>query len=560
MTDPGQDRQDLKLLAGAVAGHTVLIADGGGDRCWCDGESIFLPGPGPADEHRRDAVVLQAALLAIGSFDPRIVAKTTGRRRLRLRYLTLEALRAVAVLGDVVPRAVARRVREVYDRDPPSSAADSLRRAKGGERVPEAPAWMGTVMPGRVILNAGNAAGGTPSAEDLANPFAEDRLEELDDEEESGRSKILELLSAPVPTNNPFADALQKFLGAGRSPASDGAGGEELAAGGSRAGRTGANAQVADAAATPELHLLAATAGRSYPEWDHAKGGYRPDHCTVHEYDPPAAERPSDADPGRDPRLLRQLARLGLAPQRHRRQPDGDALDATALVEHMVDRATGGAGEDRVYELKSRTAHDLGVIVLLDITGSTGDAQAGRRVFDDQREIAARLIANLEELGDRVAGYGFQSWGRGAVRFLRIKEFDDRWDAGAQARLAAMEPGGFTRLGAAVRHATYVAAEKAGTVNTLVVVVGDGLPYDDGYEDRYAREDSRKAISEAVAAGVGCACISVKTATDEHVLDRVWGHVPHLLIDEPGDLADDILPTLRRSLGQAVLMGRDGRG
>jgi nitric oxide reductase NorD protein len=557
MSADQQDLQRLKLLAGAVAGHAVLLASGGDDRSWSDGEAIFLPDDG--GRRHQDAVVLQAALMAIGSLDPRIVAKTAGRRRLRLRYLTLEALRAMAVFGDVVPRSVVRQVLEVYDAEAPDCAATSLRRARSSERVPEAPAWMGTVMPGRVILNAGNANSGSPTADDLANPFAEDELPEFDDEEETERSKIMDLMTAPVPSNL-LAEALQKLLGAGRSPTDDGGAGEELAAGGSRSGRVGKNAKVAEVAAAVEMHQLAAPVGRSYPEWDHTKQAYKPEHCTVHEYDPPPAVEAGLVDPGRDPRLRRQLARLGLAPERHRRQPDGDALDVTAVIEHMVDRATGGATDERVYELKRRTAHDLGVVVLLDITGSTGDSQEGRRVFDDQREIAARLIATLEELGDRVAGYGFQSWGRNAVRFLRIKEFDDRWDHGAQTRLAALEPGGFTRLGAAIRHGTSLASERAGTVNTLLVVVGDGLPYDDGYEDRYAQADSRKALSEAVGAGVGCACVSVKTATDHDVLERVWGHVPHLLIDEPSQLSNEILPTLRRSLSQAALLGRDGRG
>ncbi len=179
-----------------------------------------------------------------------------------------------------------------------------------------------------------------------------------------------------------------------------------------------------------------------------------------------------------------------------------------------------------MYELKRRTAHDLGVLILLDSTGSTGESEEGRRVFDEQRALAARLTAGFDELGDRVACHGFQSWGRHAVNYLRVKGFDDRYDHAAQRRLAALEPGGFTRLGAAIRHGTHLLATKAGTSNTLLVVVGDGLPYDDGYEQRYAQEDCRRALREAVIAGVGCACVSVRSATEPEVIERVWGNVP----------------------------------
>src|SRR5262249_44215791 len=155
-----------------------------------------------------------------------------------------------------------------------------------------------------------------------------------------------------------------------------------------------------------------------------------------------------------DHRLRRELGRLGLRHERHRRQVDGDVIDVTALVEAVVDRASGHPADLRVYETKRRTAHDLGVLVLLAATGSTGESAEGRKVFDDQRLLAARLTAALEQLGDRVAAYGFYSRGREAVRFLRVKGFDDRYDHAARRRLAALTPGGYTRLGAAIRHAT----------------------------------------------------------------------------------------------------------
>jgi nitric oxide reductase activation protein len=545
-----------KLLAGAVAGHTVVVAGGAEERSWSDGETIYLV----EDEGypQRDSLVVQAALLAIGSFDTKVVAKTTGRRALRLRYLTLEALRAAHELEEALPGPVARRIRAVYDAEPPASAEESFKRANSSEDVPEAPEWLGTIKPSKVLLNTASTGGSAPTRKQQEQGASDDGLREIDDEEESETSKIMDLFSAPF-GKNPISDAIQKFLGAGRSPKEDSSGGDEMSTGGSRIGRVGKNAAQIEASDDLDFGFFGPPVGRLYPEWDWQKKRYKPDYCSVYEYDPRMEEQPTELDPGLDARLRRELARLGLAHERHRRQDDGDALDVTALIEYVVDRATGSAGDDRVYELKRRTAHDLGVVVLLDVTGSTGDSDEGRRVFDDQRQVAARLIATLDELGDRVAGYGFQSWGRNGVRFLRIKEFDDRYDLAAQKRLAAMEPGGFTRLGAAIRHGTHLVTEKSGTINTLLIVVGDGLPYDDGYEHRYAQEDSHKALSEAVDRGVACACISVKTATEEDVIERVWGHVPHIKLDRVSDLSREVLPVFRRSLREAVLAGRDGR-
>ena len=276
------------------------------------------------------------------------------------------------------------------------------------------------------------------------------------------------------------------------------------------------------------------------------------------EYDPRPSEEEAELDPGEDRKLRRELARLGLAHERHRRQDEGDVLDITALIELVVDRGAGGVGDPRVYEVKRRTAHDLGVLVLLDATGSTGESEEGHMVFDEQRALAARLTSCFSELGDRVAAYGFQSWGRHAVNFLRVKGFEDRYDHAAQRRLASLEPGGFTRLGAAIRHGTYLLSEKAGTSNTLLVVVGDGLPYDEGYEHRYAQEDCRRALQEAVVEGVGCACVSVRSGTEPEMIERVWGNVPHRALDDPSELARHVTPLFRMALREAAASRRRG--
>lgn len=549
VTDPASH---LRLVASAVARRPVGVATSTDERAWSDGETIFVSG-----DDQRDAVILQAALIAVGSFAPTVVVRMTGRRLVRSRYLTLEALRASHALRGVLPRHIVGRIAEVYDAAPPESPDDSLRRASSREKVPDPPPWFGTLKPSQVFRNAGFGGGSQATQQEREQGVREDMLRETNDEEDSERSKILELFSAPM-KGNALTDAIQKFFGTSGAPDPDGSGGEEQQAAGSRVGRVGENGQPASTPQDFDLGLFLPLLGRSYPEWDYRKARYKPDHCFVEEFDPRVPEELGALDDGNDPRLRRALARLGLAHERRRREPHGDALDMTALTEYVVDRALGAPADDRVYELTRRTAHDLGVVVLLDMTGSTADEDGASSVFDDQRQVAARLIATLDELGDRVAGYGFQSYGR-SVRFLRIKEFDDRWDMAAQRRLASMEPGGFTRLGAAVRHGAYLASECSGCINTLLIVVGDGLPYDDGYEDRYAEADSARALSEAVDAGVGCACLSVKTGTEPDVLERVWGHVPYIHLGRVGDLHRQVTPVFRRGLHEASRLGADGR-
>ena len=553
------DRGELarfSLLAHAVAGRRVPAVAGESGRSYTDGESIFLAEL--PEELSISAVVMQAALLPAGSLEPGVMARLTGHRRLRLRYLTLEAVRAAELLGTVLPARVVLQLRAFYDGPVPLSALQSLAWAKDVRRgVPEAPEWLGTVKPIRVLrTSTGGRAGAALTEEDQADERLKDSMRALDDEDESERSRILELFSAPI--RNPFASVVRNFFGMGRVPGTGNAG-AELPVGASSRTRVGPDAVQVRAPVPFRSSLADAPVGRAYPEWDYRRRRYKPDWCWVAELDPPSPRDGEDpaAIATEDRRLRRELARLGLAQEHHRAQLEGDSIDLTALVEFLVDRATGHAGEPRAYEAARRTAHDLGVLVLLDATGSTGESTEGRRVFDEQRVIAARLTATLHELGNRVASYAFYSRGRSAVRFLRIKDFGDRYDHAARRRLESLSPGGYTRLGAAIRHATHVLTERAGTSMMLLVLIGDGLPYDEGYENRYAQEDSRRALEEAVARGVGCVGLSPRTATDEAVLGRVWGELPHRRLENPAELSRHVQPVFREALRTAAASRRN---
>src|SRR5437899_1264627 len=107
------------LLASAVAGRKVAVVVGEPELSHTDGETIYAAAAEP--DAVRDAVVVQAALLGAGSFDPRTVVRLAGRKRLRNRYLTLEVVRAMSVLGTSAPRIVAERVARVYTGPVPGS-------------------------------------------------------------------------------------------------------------------------------------------------------------------------------------------------------------------------------------------------------------------------------------------------------------------------------------------------------------------------------------------------------------------------------------------------------
>jgi Mg-chelatase subunit ChlD len=554
------ERSRFSLLAQSVTGRRTQVIDGDREIAYSDGQSIFLP-RGP-EEYRRAGVLAQAGLVAIGSFDRHLMARLSGHSGVTERYLLLECVRAATILRPVFPHTMSQSIAAIYCGPVPADANQSLNWARQSHlSLPDPPKWLGAIKPISVLRTAGESDRDARPGWDKVATSSRDALPDIDDAEDSERVRFLELFSAPIQT--PLSSMINRFFGMGRAPATDGQGGGDLATGTHGTGSVSSNGRRTDAPDTLTPGSAKSYSGYRYPEWDHVRGRYRPRWCTVAEFDPPplAGKNPV---PERDWPVRRELSRLGLTHERHRRQPQGDALDLTALIDAAVARVAGVDVDTRVYECRRRTAHDLSVLILLDATGSTRTSSTGHRVFDQQRDLVARLTAALDHLGDRVATYGFSSEGRNAVQFVRVKEFGDRYDHAARQRLAALSPRGFTRLGAAVRHGTHLLDTRAGTAKKLLILVGDGFPYDTGYEGRYAESDSRQALSEAVTRGVGCACISVGTAPNIAVNKRVWGAVSHRHLDTPSELAPvlrDLFATaLRTAAATKRSIGTTGHG
>lgn len=508
----------------------------------------------------RDAVAVQAALLACGALRKDLMARLARHRpAVAQRYLALELGRVAEQFSDVLPAATTRRMKSMGGQRVSSCSEESLDRALGRAPTPSVPEWVGVLRPARLRRVPAEELRASPTDNDLSRlGQLEEQDSQQDDEsaEDTDESKIVNLLSAPgIP--NPLGDALQKLLGMGRSGQDKNQGSAEIPVAKQRFGPVGRNAvkrrlaQVLSAALAP-----VPAAGFRYPEWDCHKGAYRPDWCTVNEYDPADVESASGRVTIAGPSLQRPLARVGIEPERHRRQAEGDSLDLSALLDYETDRRHGDNPDPYIYENSRLTRRDLSVLVLLDCSGSTAEASGGHVVFEEERRLAGDVTTALERLGDRVGTYGFYSRGKDAVRFLRIKSFNARFDTAAKRHLSSVQPSGFTRIGAAIRHATHMLESQALAKNMVLVVIGDGLPYDDGYEDRYARADARQAIQEAMRRGIGVAGIGIRSSTEPEVLEDVWSDASFRVIGQSEDIRRHLRGLLINALSTTRSNGR----
>jgi nitric oxide reductase NorD protein len=183
-------------------------------------------------------------------------------------------------------------------------------------------------------------------------------------------------------------------------------------------------------------------------------------------------------------------------------QPDGDELDLSALVRSVADRRAGGIGSDRVYTAVRNVARDLSVCALVDVSLSTDSYVEERRVLDVEKEALLAFTHGLSACGDEHAILTFTSHRRQRVDIRMVKDFEETLDARVVRRIQALKPGSYTRMGAAIRHATAL-LEKRPHTHRLLLVLTDGKPNDiDHYEGRYAIEDTRVAVQEARRAGL----------------------------------------------------------
>ncbi|RDH76301.1 VWA domain-containing protein [Mycolicibacterium moriokaense] len=544
------------MLASALAGAPVAVsAVAAGEPAWTDGQTVFVDPTAP--RACLESVAVQASLIAAGSLDPDVVRSLARHPRLAKRYLAVEGHRALAANAELLPPTLTSLAdRDVAGRS--DSAATSLSIASSRGATDDAPRVFGVIRAKKVLTASGKAEKEADAGAAAHVPRKQTRKElaELDDGDVDD-SDDPDLFSSPVGGGGFIGKWLKKMLSSSRKTGSGGGPpGADNPTHKTNAANKGAHAVSSLATASSDQVTDFAPDGFSYPEWDAGRNAYRPGWCTVREIEqrikPSATQAIEDAISVRRP-----LARLGMGLHRRHRQAQGDDIDIDAAVESRVEARAGSVPDESVYLDSLRRRRDLSVLLLLDISGSAAEAgTVGRTVHQQQRAAAAHLMVALHDLGDRVALYAYNSQGRSAVNMVPVKRFNDHLDAQVFRRLNSLEPGAYSRLGAAIRHGSAVLEARGGTSRRLLVVVSDGLAYDHGYERPYGAADARRALAEARRRGSGCVCLTVGASTDALSLRRVFGNTAHGNIGAPDQLNAVIGPLFRSAIRSAEVRRR----
>ena len=192
-----------------------------------------------------------------------------------------------------------------------------------------------------------------------------------------------------------------------------------------------------------------------------------------------------------------------------------------------------GIGDFKPADVQFKALHHIAVSLLLDLSKSINEVPEGAEhtILQLSQEAVSLLGEAIDALGDPFSISGFASNTRHEVRYLHFKGFNEPWGDDPKARLAAMEGGLSTRMGAAIRTSGHYLSKRSNE-KKLLIVLTDGEPHDVDVADdpHYLIQDTKQAVEELRNEGVATYCISLDPKADDYVAD-IFGPNGYAVID-----------------------------
>ncbi len=282
----------------------------------------------------------------------------------------------------------------------------------------------------------------------------------------------------------------------------------------------------------------------TYDEWDYKKRKYRPDFCRVY----PKTQLKTDADyytatirknistlTG----LRKMLTSINNKMQQQRRQIDGPDLDIDALIDLFVDVKSKRSPSEKVFLSSQKKDKDLSILLLLDLSLSSDGYAANSRVIDVEKEVSILFGEILNEFNVDFSVDGFYSKTRNFSTYITLKEFEENWSQ-ARNKIGAAEPSGYTRIGAALRHAGARMALRP-TKNKWIILLSDGKPNDyDRYEGQHGIHDVKQALRELNQNHVNTYALAIE-AQAKYYLPQMFGHNHYQILTTPTELLQSLV-------------------
>lgn len=294
------------------------------------------------------------------------------------------------------------------------------------------------------------------------------------------------------------------------------------------------NTSIAESAEVDEkgFHL-------KYNEWDYKKRVYLPDYCKVY----PKTQVKTDVAYYQKTLSKYQTLLTGLRKmltsvnnkmQQQRRQIQGEEFDLDAVTDMYADIVARTTPDERIYIDKRKKEKDLAILLLLDLSLSSDGYAAGNRVLDVEKEVSILFGEILNEFQIEFSIDGFSSKTRNYTTYITLKDFQEDWNK-AKFKVGAAEPNGYTRIGAALRHAG-ARLDTTDARNKWIILLSDGKPNDfDRYEGQHGVHDIKQALRELNERKINSYALAIE-AQAKYYLPQMFGQNHYQVLTSPEEL------------------------
>lgn len=299
------------------------------------------------------------------------------------------------------------------------------------------------------------------------------------------------------------------------------------------------NTTISESAETDEkgFHL-------KYDEWDYSKHAYKENYCKVY----PKTQLKTDADYYKNTitknastlmGLRKMLTNVNNKMQQQRRQTQGEEFDIDAITDLFVDVHSRRTPSENIYISNRKKEKDLSILLLLDISLSSDSYAAGNRVLDVEKEVSILFGEIMNEFNIDFSIDSFYSKTRNYASYLTLKDFDENWNT-AKHKIGAVSPSGYTRIGAALRHAG-ARMDTRKTKNKWIILISDGKPNDfDKYEGKHGINDVKQALRELNERNINSYALAIE-AQAKYYLPQMFGQNHYQILTTPVELLQSLV-------------------
>jgi len=282
----------------------------------------------------------------------------------------------------------------------------------------------------------------------------------------------------------------------------------------------------------------------TYDEWDFEKRKYKEHFCKVY----PKIQLKIDSKYYQNTilknnstllNLRKILTNLNNKMQQQKRQTQGEEFDIDAITDLYVDVHSKKTPSDKIYLSNRKKEKNLSILLLLDISLSSDSYAAGNRVIDVEKQVSILFGEILNEFNIDFSIDSFYSKTRNFSTYLTVKDFDENW-AIAKNKVGAIEPSGYTRIGAALRHAG-ARLDTRNTKNKWIILISDGKPNDyDKYEGKYGINDVKQALRELNQRDISSYALAIE-AQAKYYLPQMFGQNHYQILTTPTELLQSMV-------------------